>query len=386
MRLFIVSVLLCAFTFSSMASSSMARAQGIEAVDRIAAQHAGKDTPGIAVLVMRNGVVLHMKGYGVADTESGDPVDADTIFDLASVSKQMTALAAMMLIKEGTIRTDMPVADVLHSFRSQPAAFRPVTVGDLIHHISGLQDYLNKDRFAYTQDMTNKDVLHWLGKQPLQWAPGTRFAYSDSGYIALASLIAKVDGKSSLHDVLQARIFAPLGMKATGIVDLPDSALPSKVTRGYSGKNGVFKENTAPTITEGDGNVFSSLRDLALYEKALFQHRFLDRHDTRELFENGSFDDGTPIANGIAGYGFGWFLERSNGSDYAFHSGNWMGTSTYYRRNLTTGLTIILLANGEDFSAAGVADAIEKAVTENRLISQSTSRTEMSAETRSTHP
>jgi CubicO group peptidase (beta-lactamase class C family) len=363
MRLFIVSALMCAFTFSSMASSSIARAQGIEAVDRIAEQHAGKDSPGLGVLVMRNGTVLHMKGYGVANIETGDPVDGDTIFDLASVSKQMTALAAMMLIKEGSLRQDMPVADILRSFRAQPARFRPLTVGDLIHHTSGLQDYLNKDRFAYTDDMTNKDVLHWLGHQPLQWAPGTRFAYSDSGYIALASLIAKVERKSSLHVVLQKRIFGPIGMKATGMVDLPDSAVESKITSGYSGRDGIFKENTAPTVTEGDGNVFSSLRDLARYEKALVNHRFLDRHDTQKLFENGMFDDGSPIENGIAGYGFGWFLERRNGSDYAFHSGNWMGTSAFYQRNLTTGLTIILLANGENFTAPAVADQIEKAAT-----------------------
>ncbi len=381
MRLFIVSALICALPFCAMAEDT-----GIEAVDRIAWQHAGTDTPGLGVLVMRNGLILHMKGYGVADIETGDAVDADTIFDLASVSKQMTAMAAMMLIKEGTIRQDMPVADFLHSFRTQPGSFRPVTIGDLIHHVGGLQDYLNKDAFAYDVDMTNRDVLHWVGHQPLEWAPGTRFSYSDSGYVALASLIAKADGKKSLNAVLQKRIFGPLGMTETGIVDLPDSEVQSKIVSGYSGRNGIFKEHTEPTVTEGDGNVFSSLRDLARYETALFNHRFLDRRATQELFENGTFDDGTPIVNGIAGYGFGWFLERRNGSDYAFHSGNWFGTSTYYQRNLTTGLTIVLLANGENFQASDVVDQIEKAATETRLISQSTSETGMFAETRSIHP
>lgn len=132
---------------------------------------------------------------------------------------------------------------------------------------------------------------------------------------------------------------------------------------GYAGTDGDFTPAHDPNISEGDGNVFSSIEDLALYEAWLTENGMLP--DFRPVFRNGTTDDGAPIDDGDgegAGYGYGWSLAEMDGSDYAYHSGSWMGTSTYYQRNLTTGVTVILLANGEDIDLDVLALDVEAEV------------------------
>ena len=338
-----------------------------KAVDTLVDPIIGKDTPGLGVLVLKNGNILVMKGYGFKGIESGEPVDEKTIFDLASVSKEMTAMAAMMLIAENKLAEDQNVADILPEFNDSPKRYRPITVGDLIHHTSGLADYLNDDDADFNEESTNSDVISWLGTRPLQWSPGTKFDYSNSGYITLASCVTAADHAKSLRDVLQARIWGPLGMKSTGLVVLADGADPADRATGYKGTGGQFVESSEPSVVEGDGNVLTSLEDLALYEKALASHRLLTKEQTNTLFENAIFDNGSQLMDASGqGYGFGWFLTEEDGVHYASHSGSWMGTSTYYQRNLDTGVTVILLANGEDISLDELAGSIDEAVSDTK--------------------
>ncbi|WP_237153723.1 serine hydrolase domain-containing protein [Oryzibacter oryziterrae] len=335
----------------------------IQAVDALAKTVVGKDTPGLAILVMRDGDVLHMKGYGFADLDDETPVDEDTIFDLASMSKNETALAARLLIEDGLLEEDTPVSDILPDFDGQDERYRPITVGDLIHHVAGLPDYLNDDGFDYEDDMDNAAVVSWLAGQPLVRAPGTKFDYSNSGYVTLASVVAAADGKSSLRDVLRNRVWGPLGMTSTNIASLAKDIPESQMVTGYKGSNGKFEENMEPTVVQGDGSVFTNLSDLALYEKALATNELLDEDATASLFTNGTFDNGQPIDDGEgSGYGYGWSISIWNGNSYASHSGSWMGTATYFQRNLTTGLTVIVLANGEDLDTESLGSQIEAAV------------------------
>ena len=333
------------------------------AIDALVNPVIGQDTPGMGVLVMKNGEVILMKGYGVKDIESEEPVDENTIFDLASVSKEMTAMAAMMLISEDKLTEDQPVSDILPEFENSPNKYRPITVGDLIHHKSGLADYLNDDDADFGETSTNSEIVSWLATRPLQWAPGTRFDYSNSGFITLGSCVMAADRAASLKDVLEARIWEPLKMTSTGLVTLADSVDPSDRATGYKGTKGNFVESSEPSVVEGDGNVLTNLKDLALYEKALSEHTLLTEQQTDVLFENTTFDNGSPLKDDSGeGYGFGWFLSNADGLHYASHSGSWMGTSTYYQRNLDTGITVILLANGEDINLDDLAMSIDEAV------------------------
>lgn len=341
--------------------ASAADAPSIAQIDQTVKVNVGKDTPGLGVLVMKDGEILHMKGYGLMDFESERPVTPQTLFDLASVSKNMTALAAMLQIEEGLYSEDTPVSTLLPDFakRDDP---RPITVGDLIHHVSGLPDYLSGDEtLGYDEETGNDAVVAWLATQPLDRPPGTRFDYSNSGYLTLGSLVMAADEADSLDAVLKARIFDPLGMRHTAT--LPSGRAKGGVP-GYKGSDGNFEESSEGSATEGDGNVLTTLEDLARYEAALANNTLLSAEATKRLFTNGRYDNGKPIADedGL-GYGFGWVVE-DGGQSYVSHTGSWMGTSTYYQRNLTTGVTVILLANGEDMDHAELGNELESIVTE----------------------
>ena len=299
-----------------------------EDVDALVEPYVGKDAPGIAVLVMRNGEILHMKGYGQADTEADVPVDADTVFDLASLSKQMTDMALMLLIDKGLVKEDVLLKDVLPAFKSQNTGERDLTIGDLVHHVSGLPDYASAG-FDYKPESTNDEVIAWLVEQPLVRPPGTEFEYSNSGYVVLANVIAALDGKDSLADVLRGRIWGPLGMGSTNLITPAEGVDPAKVTKGYSGTNGDFKESMVPSALEGDGEVLTTISDLALYQAALDRNTLLDPDAIKRLCTTGTMDDGSPLKQKDgSGYGFGWNIVTDNGQDYCWHNGSWFGTST----------------------------------------------------------
>lgn len=355
--------LVAACLIACLAGPALAADPSIPAVDRAVKAYLGKDTPGLGVLAMRDGAIVHLKGYGYADIDSETPVTRDSLFDLASVSKQMTAQAAMLQIEDGLYGPDTEISTLLPAFENQPGEERALTVADLVHHVSGLADYLDgNEELDYGAETTNAEVIKWLARQPLVRAPGTKFDYSNSGYLTLGSLVAAADGRKSLDDVLQERIFKPLGMKSSGLVTSSRIDQDRQVT-GYAGTGGKFEESYSPTVTEGDGNVITSLADLAKYEKALATNELLTAEATDRLFENGSYDDGNPIVEEGDGYAYGWSVSEGK-QNYAYHSGSWMGTSTYYQRNLTSGVTVILLANGEDISLGDLASEVEAAVDE----------------------
>ncbi len=334
-------------------------AQSLRAVDAVVGNYLNSDSPGIAVLVMQGDRVLHMRGYGFADIATQTPVTPDSLFDLASVSKQMTALAVMLQLRDGLYTLDTPIGDILAPFANRHDDKRPVTVRDLIHHVSGLADYLD-GTLDYQAETTNAEVVAWLARQPLLRRPGIVFDYSNSGYVTLGSLVAAADNANSLADVLRARIWEPLGMDQVFLVGPMD---PIHTVTGYTGSNGNFEESYWYTVTEGDGNVFISLHDLALYEAAFATNALLTPKETARLFLNGTYDDGRAIDDGEGdGYGFGWSTVNHNGQTYATHGGSWSGTSTWYQRNLTTGITIIVLANGENTYTGNLAAEIEEAL------------------------
>lgn len=328
----------------------------IAAVDDAVAEVIGTETPGLAVLVTREGEVIHAAGYGLADIDTETPVTPQSLFDLASVSKQMTAMAAHLQMIDGLYAPETAIGEVLPAFADDLSADRPITVDDLIHHLSGLTDYLSGYE-EYGAETPNAEVLEWLSTAERDDEPGMTFSYSNSGYLTLGSLVATAEDQASLADVLQARIWGPLGMDDTTLA-APASA--DRAVKGYAGTDGDFTPAHDPNISEGDGNVFSSIEDLALYEAWLNENGMLP--DFRPVFRNGTNDEGTPIDDGDgAGYGYGWSLAEMDGSDYAYHSGSWMGTSTYYQRNLITGVSVILLANGEDIDLDVLALDVEAA-------------------------
>lgn len=318
-------------------------------IDAVVMPAIGTDTPGLAVLVARNGKTLVAKGYGLADLARGTPVTAETAFDLASLSKEMTALVAMRFAQAGTLDLAAPIDRVLPSFKQHDGA-RAITAGDLIHHIAGLPDYED----LYEPALTNADIVAWANDQALDFAPGTGFTYSNTGYVVLASALMQIAGAADFNAILQRELFAPLGMTHTRA---PDGLAPTAT--GYTGDDGAFAVSIAPSPITGDGSVFASIGDLARYEDALASGRLADAATMKRLFANGAFDDGRPIDDGEGnGYGFGWSVSPDGRS--IWHSGSWFGAANFYLRDLPTGITVIVLANNERFDAEGMACTIAR--------------------------
>lgn len=334
----------------------------LPAIDRLVSREVGHGAPGIAVLVTRAGKVVHMRGYGYADLDQKIRVNADTVFDLASVSKQMTALGAALLIADGTLAIDSEVGEVLPEFASDGVE-RAITISDLLHHVAALPDYLSAEDIEFSASSTNAEVVDWLAGMPLTGSPGLRYEYSNSAYLLLANVIAAAADTPDLRSFLRQRVWRPLGMQSTSIATPAPGVKRGQIARGYKGEHGDFEISEEASQVQGDGSVLTTLRDLAHYEQALVEHRLLDAAHTQMLFENGEFDNGNPIDDGEGyGYGFGWSLGEWNGSRYAAHSGSWMGTATYYLRNLDSGVSVIVLANGEDLDAEALASAVERAL------------------------
>lgn len=327
-------------------------------VDAVAARNVGADTPGLAILVTRNGHVVFAKGYGYADLDRRIPVTADTVFDLASVSKQITAQLVLKDVLSGALDLSQPVEAVLPGFRQHDDG-RAITPNDLLHHVSGLANYLND----YDPSQTDDDVLTYANEQSLDFEPGTQFEYNDTGFVLLADIVTRLGGAKDYGQLLERDIFAPLGMTETSspfpAADLRDG----QAAKGYRGTGGDFELSHSESITYGDGNVFSSLNDLARYEAAFFDGALIGKSNVSKLFVPGTFDDGTPAGSTeTASYAFGWFVSSTaSGRRIAYHPGGWSGTATYYERDLDTGLSVIVLANGEDYDAQRTADAIREA-------------------------
>lgn len=207
--------------------------------------------PGLALLIARHGKVVRAQGYGFANLEHQVQVKPETIFQSGSVGKQFTATALIMLVEEGKIRLDEPLS---RYFKDAPPAWTQVTVRQLLSHTAGFGDY--PEKFDMRRDWTEEELLKFIQGTPLAFPPGTMFAYSNMGYVTLGILIHRVSG-IFYGDFLQQRIFRPLGMSTTRIINEAD-IIPNRAA-GYRLVNGEVKnqEWVSPALnTTADGPLF----------------------------------------------------------------------------------------------------------------------------------
>jgi CubicO group peptidase (beta-lactamase class C family) len=317
--------------------------------------------PGAAVLVVRNGQIVFEHGYGVADLRSFRKIDEHTDFRLASVSKQFTAMAIMLLVHDGKLHYEDRLTDIFPDF---PAYGKSITIRHLLNHTSGLQDYedlmpASDSRLPVEQvQIQDSGVLDLLKRQSrTKFIPGSRWAYSNSGYVVLGLIVGKVSGKP-FPDFLHERIFVPLEMTSTIAYVRGSDTVPNRAF-GHSLQGGKWIEtDQSPTsATLGDGGVYSSIEDLARWDRALRDHRLLSEQEVQAAFtpvkvteDQPTEPDGAPAA-----YGFGWFLNSYRGHQRAWHYGETMGFRTAIQRFTNDGLTVIVLTNRADLNPTALA-------------------------------
>lgn len=336
------------------------------AMESIFAPLEGKN-PGAAVLVLKNGRPFFERAYGVRDLKGMGRIAPTTNFRLASVTKQFTAMAVMLLVKDRQMKYEDRLTDYFPDF---PAWGREITVRHLLTHTAGLPDYeeLMDNRWSAAHQITDQEALDLIKKQKQpKFAPGSRWAYSNSAYVLLGLIVAKA-GKEPFPDVLHRWIFEPLRMKHTLAYVKGQTADVTSRALGYSKKDGKFvdTDQSATSATLGDGGVYSSTADLAKWDEALRKNTLISKTEfaaaLTPILVNGALPawPTEPSEDNLApgkpvSYGFGWFLDPHKGRPRMWHTGSTSGFRTVIERFTDEDLTIIILANRADLDVAKMA-------------------------------
>jgi len=336
----------------------------VNPIDRIFAPLKSDKAPGVAVEVIHHGHVIFQRGYGVADLRTHEHITPQTNFRLASCTKQFTAMAIMLLVHDGKLHYDERLTDVFPEF---PAYGRAITIRHLLNHTSGLKDYedLMPAQYPKTRDekipqIHEAGVLKLLAQQTAtDFPPGSKWRYSNSGYVVLGMVVAKVSGEP-FGRFLEERIFAPLEMKETVLYERGKNHVAQRAY-GHTLKRGRWMQTdqSSTSATQGDGGIYSSVDDLAKWDAALTSFKVLPENEMREAWipVNAPADGSEAMQSGqnAVSYGFGWFLDPYRGHKRMWHYGETMGFRTTIQRFPEDELTVIVLANRADVDAAGLA-------------------------------
>ena len=364
----------------------------VQHIDAIFSPLVTPRSPGVAVLVLKDGKRLFERGYGLRNPHSAAKIDPRTNFRLASCSKQFTAMAAVLLVHDGKLRYDQKLADIFPDF---PAYGRAISIRNLLNHTGGLQDYEalmeqpeNKRKWTDDRQIQDAEVLALLEQTDHgMFSPGTQWYYSNSGYVVLGLVVAKVSGRP-FPEFLRERIFAPLNMHNTVAYVKGQNEITNRAY-GHTKEGHTWKQTdqSSTSATLGDGGIYSSLEDLAKWDEALRSNRLLSKEEMQPALTpvtltttsvngdtqprwpaNSDRPEGTPVS-----YGFGWFLDPYRGHPRMWHYGETRGFHSYIVRFASNksaadqtagraviedglaGVTIMVLCNRTDVSPESLA-------------------------------
>jgi D-alanyl-D-alanine carboxypeptidase len=323
---------------TAMAGSLVGALRADNVDDYLKAEMAHRHIPGMTVAVVQDGKVVKYQGYGLADMELSVPATPDTVYLLASISKQFTAAGILLLVRDGKVGLDDAVGKYLNGL---PQAWRGVTVRQLLNQTSGIPEWVpDPDKDPLLKTYTLREIAQRAAVNPLAFTPGTRFQYSNTNYSLLAGIIEKADGRP-YGEFLRARIFKPLGMDATGVYD--PSEIVTNRAAGYVRSDGKLFNNTLvydPSLLAGAGGLQSTAGDLVKWDAALAAGTLLPAASLAQM--------GTPPAlpgGARSGYGMGWVSQTINGHRLLWHNGSLPGAMSFLGRFPDDHLTVILLSN-----------------------------------------
>lgn len=305
-----------------------------QAIDRLLnAQLTSAHVPGAAIAVIMQSKVAKRATKGVADTASAAPVTAATPFQLASTTKTFTSVGVMKLVEDGRLKLDTRAGDLLDGL---PDAWRAVTVRQLLSHTSGLPDIVRTPGKLELIAASWEEAEKLIHDAPMQFAPGTRWAYTQTNYVLLAKIIEKLSA-TSFEQFLNVRLFRPLDMRDTFFAGTDARKCAANYERGEDGASKP-RDLTFPAFVHAAGGLCSSLDDLVRWNIAIDEGRVLPPVLLNEVWTAARLPDGT-----TTGYGLGWVVDTAQGRRAVGHSG---GNSTAYRKYPDDRMTVIVLHNG----------------------------------------
>jgi len=291
------------------------------------------------VLIATKGKIIYRNSFGWAEDLHRDSLKITSQFELASVSKPLTATGALILVEQGKLRLHQTVNDFFPEF-----PYEGVTVEQLLTHRSGLPNYVYfiddiwKDKRV---GLTNREVMELLiERKPNRYnVPDARFLYNNSNYMVLAAIIEVVSGQT-FTVFMQENIFKPLGMKNSAVYSKADY---EKIPTDVIGHDKVWRRSVVQNFLDGpvgDKGIYSTIEDLYLFDRALSEGRVVKK----ELLDSAYVGRSKPV-NGVFNYGYGWRLYENKGHTIVYHTGWWHGFKNLYIRDIENDITIVLLSN-----------------------------------------
>jgi CubicO group peptidase (beta-lactamase class C family) len=324
--------------------------------------------PGLSLAVLSGDRVLLARGYGYANVELHVPASDSTIYQSGSMGKQFTAALVEMLVDNHLLRLDEPI---VRWFPEGAAVWRGITVRHLLTHTSGIAEYTDST-FDYRRDYTEDQLVQFAASRPLDFRPGERWSYSNTGYVLLGVLIHRITGRF-YGDLLRDSVFRPLGMNDSRVISEAD-IVPNRAA-GYRLENGALKnqEWVAPQLnTTADGALYFTIRDLIHWAVALNHRRVPSAAALDTAWTPVRLNDGATYP-----YGFGWGIFDQRGQLRIAHSGAWQGFKTAIARypESARALTVIVLANLAEAQvsaiAFGIAGTLDTALAAPHLVTWS---------------
>ncbi len=294
--------------------------------------------PGLSLAVTIDNELIFTKGYGVANVELRSPAVAESVYEVASLTKQFVAVAVLLLAQDGKLTLDDPVSRHLPE---APPAWEKITLRHLLTHTSGIPDYDDAGqpldpRREYTED----ELVKLAGKLPAKFAPGVRWSYSNTAYVMLGVIVHRVSGMP-YGDFLRTRVFSRLHMGNTN-VNRPGDLLPFRAA-GYRLDAGLLKNQEYLAETQcatGDGGIVSTVVDLAKWDAAIHSGSLLPPEVWNQVFKPVTLNSGKTFP-----YGFGWFIREQEGHVYYEHSGHLQGFASHILRFPYARVSVVVLAN-----------------------------------------
>jgi CubicO group peptidase (beta-lactamase class C family) len=323
--------------------------------DQLFAEWDKPDSPGCALAVIREGEIVYKRGYGMADLERNVPLSPRSVFDLASTSKQFVAMCILLLVGQGELSLE---DDIRRHIPEMPDYGEPITLRHLVHHTSGIRDYLELMTLCgmrLENDYHEGEIIALLSRQKeLNFGPGEEYLYSNSGYFLLGEIVKRV-ASQTLNDFAREQIFQPLGMGNTRFYDdfriiVPDRAI------GYAPREGGgYSTELYHFDLVGDGGLLSSVEDLFLWDQNFYENKLggggpelIDRMLTR-----GILNDGKELS-----YAFGLEFGQYRGLPIVSHGGSWAGYRSEIIRFPKQRFSVICLSNLSAFNPTALAKQV----------------------------
>lgn len=317
----------------------------VERIDRyVEAEMYRQQIPGLTLGIYRHGRAMMLKGYGFANIEHGVPTTPDTLMQSGSIGKTFTATLVMMLVERGKVRLDDSIRAHLTGL---PEQWQAITVANLLSHTSGLTDFDTPDMtraggpFDIRRDFTEDELVERIARMPLEFQPGTRWAYRNANYVLLGALIRQLIG-ASYREMLKREVFEKLGMTASRPIS--DREIVPHRAAGYERRNGTLynQEWVSPTFNAtADGTLYLTVRDMERWDRALCAASILKPSTLEQMWTPFAVAGTVPLE----GYGLGWFVRRAGGEIVVEHDGAWQGFTSYFARYLGAGVSVAVLTN-----------------------------------------